>query len=118
MTLKSKLDFRYLETMAAGDPQTMKNLLEALLVELRDNLPRAGQLLQAKDWVGLERFCHHFKSTLSFSGHAALVKANENLWKIAKQQGKSSADAHALLTQMEQYANSVTQEVNRLLKNR
>ncbi|PSR15428.1 MAG: hypothetical protein DA408_08640 [Bacteroidetes bacterium] len=117
MTLKSKLDFRYLETMAAGDPKTIKTLLEGLRSELRDDLPRARLLLQAKDWAGLERFCHHFKSTLSFSGHAALVAANESLWKIAKQQGKSSTDTDALLKKMEQYANLVTQEVNRLLKN-
>lgn len=115
MTTKTKLDLTYLKTMSAGDPQTMKTLLEALLTELKNDLPKARKLYQRKDWQGLERFCHHFKSTLSFSGDPALIKANLALWDIAQAQPTKDSAGAKLISLMESNGRNVAREVSRIL---
>lgn len=115
MTTKTKLDLSYLKTMSAGDPQTMKTLLESLLNELKNDLPKARKLYHQKNWQGLERFCHHFKSTLSFSGDPALIKANLALWDIAKKAPAADRQGERLISQMERNGRNVSSEVKRIL---
>lgn len=117
MTINSKLDLSYLETMSAGDTNTMITLLEALLTELKNNQHSARKLCEQKDWVGLERFCHHYKSTLSFTGDKALVNANMKLWDIAKKEGRDPQNMQQQLTILERNSQKVAQEVSRILKN-
>jgi HPt (histidine-containing phosphotransfer) domain-containing protein len=115
MITKTKLDLSYLKTMSAGDPQTMKTLLESLLNELKNDLPKARKLYQRKDWKGLERFCHHFKSTLSFSGDPVLINANLALWDLAQTAPTADRQGDKLISQMERNGRSVSQEVKRIL---
>jgi HPt (histidine-containing phosphotransfer) domain-containing protein len=115
MITKTTLNLSYLKTMSAGDPQTMKTLLQSLLNELNNDLPKARKLYQRKDWQGLERFCHHFKSTLSFSGDPALIKANLALWDIAKVSPAIDRQGDKLITQMERNGRNVSREVKRIL---
>jgi HPt (histidine-containing phosphotransfer) domain-containing protein len=117
MTINSKLDLSYLETMSAGDANTMKTLLEALLNELQNNQHAARRFCEQKDWVGLERFCHHYKSTLSFSGDKALMNANLKLWDIAKKEGSDAKGIQQELSLLERNSQKVGQEVSRILKN-
>ena len=121
MTIKSKLDLSYLETMSAGDTHTMKILLENLLSELDNHQNTARRLCEKEDWAELDRFCHHFKSTLSFSGDQALINANLKLWDCAKAQLKNKkikpGDVQQQLTLLERNSQKVAQEVGRILKN-
>ncbi|WP_367392309.1 hypothetical protein [Lewinella sp. LCG006] len=117
MTIKSKLDLSYLETMSTGDANTMKTLLEALLQELKTNQRTARKLCEQKDWVGLERFCHHYKSTLSFSGDKALINANLKLWEIALEEGRDPKGIQEQLMLLERNSQKVALEVSRILKN-
>lgn len=116
MTINSNLDLSYLETMSGGDLKTMKSLLEALLKELNDNRLMARRLCDQKDWTGLERFCHHYKSTLSFSGDGALMGANMKLWDIAKEGGSDPTLLNNQLNLLERNSQKVAQEVKRILK--
>lgn len=113
--MKTTLDLSYLKTMAAGDPATMKTLLQALQQELRNNLLKARKLYKAQDWKGLDRFCHHFKSTISFSGHKGLINTNLALWEVAKGNADRSQGA-ALITQLEKYGKEVGREAAKVLK--
>lgn len=117
MTINSNLDLSYLETMSGGDLKTMSTLLEALLKELNDNRQTARRLCNQKDWPGLERFCHHYKSTLSFSGDRALINANLQLWDIAKARGGAPSLLNNQLNLLERNSQKVAQEVKRILKN-
>ncbi len=109
-------DMSYIEKMSAGDKGAQKQLLEILLNELQNDLPRASQLLANEDWEGLARFCHHFKSTIAFTGNKSIIKANLQLWDVAKKGGKSSANASRLLNSMNQYAKRIEREVIIALK--
>jgi HPt (histidine-containing phosphotransfer) domain-containing protein len=121
MTINSKLDLSYLETMSMGNTNTMITLLEALLSELKSDQHTARKLCEQKDWVGLERFCHHYKSTLSFSGDKALINANLKLWdcaiKYLENKEVNPKDVQQQLTIMERNGQKVAQEVSRILKN-
>lgn len=117
MAIKSKLDLSYLATMSAGDENTMKTLLEALLTELKNHQTTARDLCEAQNWAELERFCHHYKSTLSFSGDKTLMNANAKLWDIAKKKGSDSSTLNNLLKVMERNSQNVAREVSRTLKN-
>lgn len=121
MMIKSKLDLSYLETMSTGDTNTMRILLENLLSELNNHKNTARRLCETEDWAELDRFCHHFKSTLSFSGDKALMNANLKLWDCAKAQLKhkkvNPQVVQQQLTLLERNSQKVVQEVSRILKN-
>lgn len=115
--IKTKsLDLRYLETMAAGDPETMNTLLVSLRQELKKDLNTARQLYQARRWSELERFCHHFKSTLSFSGNTQLINTNLRLWDVAKNEGGQASEISEILQELEQGCQAVLRELNQMLK--
>jgi HPt (histidine-containing phosphotransfer) domain-containing protein len=117
MAIKSKLDLSYLETMSGGDENTQKLLLEALLKELANNQQTARQLCEQQNWLELERFCHHYKSTLSFSGDKTLINANAKLWSMAQKEGADARTLNSTLTVLERNSQSVAREVSRILKN-
>lgn len=110
------LDLRYLETVAAGDQDTMNELLKGLRQELNTNRTKARRLYQDSRWEELQRFCHHFKSTLSFSGNTQLINANLRLWDMAKQGGGNATDASRVLQELEQGCQAVLRELNQMLK--
>ena len=114
MNIKTKLDLSYLETMSAGDADVFKELLEMLQTMLKNDLPKARKLYAAQKWTELERFCHHFKSTLSYSGDGPMIQANLALWDITTQPDKSQAVAQIEI--LETRGKTVLQEVTRLLK--
>lgn len=116
MTKKSTLDLSYLTTMAGGDPATMKTLLKTLLAELSNNHTNARKLFQQQRWPELERFCHHFKSTVSFAGNKTLENANLQLWNIAKSEGGKASDASKILGEFERQSQMVVREINQVLK--
>ncbi|MEM1216349.1 MAG: hypothetical protein AAGJ82_11725 [Bacteroidota bacterium] len=117
MKAKNTLDLTYIKTMAANDPETMKALLQALQKELRTHLPKARKLYQAKDWNGLERFCHHFKSTISFAGHPGIVATNRALWDMAKAGADPSGKGAALIGQLEKQGQEISRQASKALKN-
>jgi len=106
----------YIEKMSAGDKDTHKQLLKILVDELKNDLPRAPRLLANKDWEGLARFCHHFKSTIAFTGNNSLINANLQLWEIAKKEGKTSGNPDGILKTMQQQAKRIEREVVAALK--
>ena len=114
--LNQSFDMSYIEKMSAGDKDTQKQLLKILVDELKNDLPRAPRLLASKDWDGLGRFCHHFKSTIAFTGNNTLIKANLQLWEIAKKQGKTNDNAERILNTMQQQAKRIEREVTAVLK--
>lgn len=120
MPIKSKLDLSYLETMSGGDSRTMKTLLETLLKELKNNHQAPRKLYEQKDWINLDSFCHHYKSTLSFSGDQALINANLKLWDLAKKHLKNKEvnpkEVQQQLTIMERNGKKVATEVSRILR--
>ncbi len=113
--LSSSFDISYIEKMSAGDKDTQKQLLKILISELQNDLPRAVQLLNDNDWEGLTRFCHHFKSTIAFSGNKKIINANLQLWDIAKKKGKV-ADAQRALKSMNQESKKIERHVKSLLR--
>ena len=115
-TLNSVFDISYIKKMSVGDEATQKQLLQILIDELKTDLPRATRLLANKDWDGLARFCHHFKSTIAFTGNNAMVSANLKLWDIAKNQGKSPAKPEQILKSMQQLAKRIEKEAQAVLK--
>ncbi len=116
MAKNSSLDLQYLETMAGGDPKTMKTLMETLLNELTSNKTTARRLYQQQRWVELDRFCHHFKSTLSFSGNSQLINANLQLWELAKNAGGNPNEGKKIIADLERQCQRVTRELNQVLK--
>lgn len=116
MIKHKSLDLRYMETMAAGDQETMNALLTSLRQELSNSRGVARRLYQNAQWAELERFCHHFKSTLSFSGNTQLINANLQLWDMAKSSGGNTAMADTVLRELEQGCQAVVRELNQMLK--
>lgn len=121
MPINSKLDLSYLETMSGGDTTTIKTLLEILLKELKNKYQAPRKLYEQKDWINLDSFCHHYKSTLSYSGDQALINANLKLWDFAKKHLKNKEvnpkDVQQQLTILEHNGKKVATEVSRILKN-
>jgi len=115
-TLNSVFDMAYIEKMSAGDEATERQLLEILIDQLKNDLPRATPLLANKEWEELARFCHHFKSTIAFTGNHDLDKANLQLWELAKKQGSSSIEAERILKSMQQLAKRIEKKATTVLK--
>jgi hypothetical protein len=107
--------------MSGGDPRIMKTLLETLLKDLKNNYQAPRKLYEQKDWINLDRFCHHYKSTLSFSGDQVLINANLKLWDFVKNHLKNKEvnpkDVQQQLTILERNGQKVATEVSRILKN-
>lgn len=116
MTKNTSLNLHYLETMSGGDKQTMKTLMETLLQELNSNKTTARRLYQQQRWSDLDRFCHHFKSTLSFSGNSQLINANLQLWELAKNSGGNPNEGKKIIADMERQCQAVARELSRVLK--
>lgn len=116
MNFTSTLNLSYLEKMSAGDSKTQKMMLKMLLEELERDLPRLRRLCDTEDWDQVSRFCHHFKSTLVFSGNKTMLDANNRIWEHAKRQGKSSARIANSLRTLESQGKRVAAEVKRTLK--
>lgn len=115
-TCNSVFDMAYITKMSAGDEATEKQLLEILIDQLKNDLPKATHLLVGENWDELARFCHHFKSTIAFTGNNNLNKANLQLWDIAKKQGKSLVKPEQILTSMQQLAKRIEKEATAVLK--
>lgn len=91
------LDLSYLNKVVAGDPEIRLTILSMLIVEFDEAVPQLQELWRQKDWPELARFCHHFKSTLSYTGDAQLDQANSYIWEYAKNGGSddpSSLQVH------------------------
>lgn len=116
MNKKSALDLQYLRTMTSNDEETMKTLMETLLKELDRDYRKARNLYQERRWSELERFCHYFKSTLSFSGNSSLINANLQLWELAKNNGGSTQIANKVLSELERQCQSTARELRSALK--
>ena len=117
MSIKSTLDLSYLETMSGNDRNTQKLLLEALLKEVKTAGKTARLYCEREEWMPLARFCHHYKSTLSFSGDPRLIDANAALLRIAEADGVAAPGAvERNLVVLERNGQAVIREVQRLLK--
>ncbi len=116
MNFSTTLDLSYLEQMSAGDRNTKKMMLKMLLDELEKDLPRLPRLVETEDWDQIARFCHHFKSTLVFSGSNAMLEANRKIWDHAKKQGRTSTRLGAQLRILETQGKRVSSEVKRVLR--
>lgn len=110
------IDLSYLEKMAGGDVSTKKMMLKVLRDELSKDVPRVKGLYQGQDWEELSRFCHHFKSTIVFSGNQRLIQANEKLWDIAKRKGQNANQGEQLISTIESQGRRVQQEVQQVLR--
>lgn len=110
------VDLSYLEKMAGGDASTKKMMLKVLKDELAKDLPRIQGLYRNQDWAELSRFCHHFKSTIVFSGNQRLIRANEQLWDIARREGQNGQKADQLIRTMISQGRGVQKEVQKALK--
>lgn len=118
MKKSSALDLQYLQTMAGGDKEVVKKLMKTLLKDLKDNTAKARKLCQQERWSELDRFCHYFKSTLSFSGNTPLINANLQLWGIAQKEGANATAPliNKLLKQLEQQSQLTIRELQNALK--
>lgn len=116
MTKNTSLNLQYLETMSGGDRNTMKTLMETLLNELNSNKTTAWRLYQQQRWSDLDRFCHHFKSTLAFSGNSKLINANLQLWDLAKNSGGKPTDGKKIIADLERQCQLVARELSQVLK--
>ncbi|MEZ4985356.1 MAG: hypothetical protein R2795_10025 [Saprospiraceae bacterium] len=103
-----------METMSGGDAMVMQQLLTTLAEELERDIPKARHLYAKGDWKKLEQYCHHLKSTLSYSGDKSLIDANLALWEIAKKGGAGKADA--ILKTIETRGAFVMKELKQILR--
>ncbi len=111
------LDLSYLDKMSGGDLSTKKQMLEVMQQEITQDLPRLEQLYEARDWEEMERFCHHFKSTVVFSGNKALVNANQKLWDMTRsRKGPDAERAAQLIRTIKSQGQRVNREVAGLIK--
>ena len=116
MNFSTTLDLSYLEKMSAGDRNTKKMMLRMLLEELEKDLPRLRSLIETEDWDQIARFCHHFKSTLVFSGSNSMLEANRRIWDHAKRNGRTSTRLGAQMRTLESQSKRVKSEVSRVLR--
>ena len=81
----------------AGDENLAGELLEALLLGLPADLSRLKELLQARDWLGIDDAAHRMRGATAYCGAPALDRALEKLKEAAR-----TTDEGRILRSLEQ----------------
>lgn len=68
----------------AGDEELAGELLDALLASLPEDLSRLTELLEARDWLGIDDAAHRIRGATAYCGAPALDKALEELKEAAR----------------------------------
>jgi len=77
MTSTQVINLQYLKTMAEGDADLEKTMLEMILDELPGEFASMQELYAKQDWHELFQMSHKMKSTLAFVGNAEMTEANK-----------------------------------------
>ena len=109
------LDLSYLNAVVGADNDVRKTILSLIVKEFDESIPLLRQLFQQRKWEELSRTCHHFKSTLDFTGSRILLDANRNIWDCANSGGLQMSAAADCLQQLEAHSEAVKAEVRQLL---
>lgn len=111
------IQLNYLEKMAAGDPDTRRELLRMLVAELEDSAPRIRALWEKQNRAELQWLCHHLKTTFPFAGNEQLAGANREMEQRLRQ-GKDIQSMLPLLLKIEALLPKVLKELRRELEKR
>ena len=84
--------------------------------ELDQSVPKLRDLYRKQQWKNLANTCHHMKSTLSFAGNDAMIRANQQLWQLARQGRGPSSQAEAALNFIEAHSRQAKREIQLALK--
>jgi len=79
------INLEYLELMADGDPEMKGVMLDMLLTELPEELPKMRTEFDQQAWEILGSTSHKMKSTLSFVGNPQMNEANKEIESICKE---------------------------------
>ncbi len=110
------INLSYLEEMSGGDHATKKTLLNMLYKELDQSVPKLRQLYQKGKWDELGKTCHHMKSTLSFAGNDAMIRANQQLWEMVTRKNYQPNQAEAAINFIEAHSRQSKREIKLALK--
>lgn len=78
------IDLKYVNRMSDGDSAIRKQMLDILVQQLIQELPKIKEAIQKGDCKVLEDKCHSLHSTLMYAGNDTLTKANRNLINMAR----------------------------------
>lgn len=90
----------YLETMAGGEAETRRELLELLIADLQSYPARMSECYRSGQWSELHRLSHYMKTTLPYAGNDRLTEANRRLEHILKEE-KERSEVPRLMSQIQ-----------------
>jgi HPt (histidine-containing phosphotransfer) domain-containing protein len=82
------INLDYLETMTEGDTDMLRTMLDMIVGELQNEIPKMSAHFEAQDWEGLRQVSHKFKSTLGFVGNELMTEVNREIEEIARTSGQ------------------------------
>ena len=106
----SHINLDCMDLMSDGDMDMKKTMLEMLLEELPSEITKIADLAEAKDYKAIKAVSHKLKSTLAFVGNKTLDITNNDVEKIAIEEG-NFAELRALAGRMQKNCDLVMVEL-------
>lgn len=106
MTGPVTIDLQYLETISGGDPEVLREMVEALRQELPLHRAALAQMMEAAEAESVFQASHHLKSTLAYTGCRNAIDLNLAL-ETAARAGGMPAELKALWEQLDPVLSAV-----------
>lgn len=107
------LDLTYLETMAEGNAELIKELVDIFRAQVPDFINEMKEHLNNKDWSSLGSIAHKAKSSVYIMGMKALSERLKELEIIAKS-GANEEEYPAYVAEFEKECTLAIEELNSL----
>jgi HPt (histidine-containing phosphotransfer) domain-containing protein len=113
--MNNQLDLSHLFDIADGDEMVVQKLLGILQKNLREYPLKMRNELEKGDWLALRETAHKFKSSTAYAG---VPTFNQTLKEIEIQADAQAPESllHQMLSQIEQYAQDIEQEVANVIQ--
>ncbi|WOK08833.1 Hpt domain-containing protein [Imperialibacter roseus] len=109
------IDLSYLEKVCEGDTEFMKEMIEAFIDTIPENLTEMQSAHDAADWPLLARIVHKMKPSIAFMGIEEL-KANVLELEALAKEGKKPAEIKVLVNKVDGTTTQAIAELSELLK--
>ncbi|MBL7814974.1 MAG: Hpt domain-containing protein [Saprospiraceae bacterium] len=73
------INLDYLDTMTAGDVETMQQMLEMLIEEIPTEIEKMINSAASVDWEEVFQISHKLKTTLAFIGNESMISLNKTI---------------------------------------
>ena len=80
------IDVSLLEEVSAGDVSFKKMMLEMIITELSEEVPKMEQLLDSGDWATIHNVSHKLKTTLGYVCNEDMCARNRQVESASKHQ--------------------------------